>query len=92
MSGRLIGPKTWDRIIGILEARLDSPWTVWAACVVIYALNQGFGVYEAENGHGIGLHKVEPMCGEWAVRVCFETVKTVPVCGNWTKNVHVLCA
>ena len=39
MSGRLIGPKTWDRIVGILGARLDSPQTVWAACVVIYALN-----------------------------------------------------
>ena len=39
VSGRLIGPKTWDQIVGILGARLDSPRTVWAACVVIYALN-----------------------------------------------------
>ena len=23
-------------------------------------------MYEAWNGHGIGLHKVELMCGEWA--------------------------
>ena len=37
--GRLIGPKTWDRIVRIFGARLDSPRTVWAACVVIYALN-----------------------------------------------------
>ena len=39
MRGRLIGPKTWDRIVGIFGARLDSPRTVWAAYVVIYALN-----------------------------------------------------
>ena len=39
MNGHLIGPKTLDRIVGILRARLDNPRTVWAACVVIYALN-----------------------------------------------------
>ena len=35
----MIGPKTWDRIVEIFGAHLDSPRTVWAACVVIYALN-----------------------------------------------------
>ena len=25
-----------------------------------------FGVYDAENGHGIGFHKVELKFGEWA--------------------------
>ena len=35
MRGRLI----WDRIVGIFGAILDSPRTVWAASVVIYALN-----------------------------------------------------
>ena len=25
-----------------------------------------FGVYEAENGHGFRVHKVEPMLGEWS--------------------------
>ena len=39
MRGRLIHPKTWDQIVGIFGANLDSPRTVWAACVVIYALN-----------------------------------------------------
>ena len=34
-----MGPKTWDPIFGTFGARLDSPQTVWAACVVIYALN-----------------------------------------------------
>ena len=63
--GRLIGPKTWNPIVGIFGARLDSPRTVWAACVVIYVLNHVFGVYEAENGHGFLVHKVEPMLGDW---------------------------
>ena len=39
VRGRLIGPKTWDRIVGIFGAILDSARTVWAAWVVIYALN-----------------------------------------------------
>ena len=40
MRGHLICPKTWERIVGIFATRLDSPRTVWAACVMIYALNQ----------------------------------------------------
>ena len=39
MSGRLIGPKTWDRIVKIFGVVFDSPRTVWAACGVIYAIN-----------------------------------------------------
>ena len=39
VRGRLICPKTWDRIVEIFGAIFDSPRTVWAAWVVIYALN-----------------------------------------------------
>ena len=39
VSGRLIGPKTWDRIVGIFGAHLDSPRTVWATRVRIYSIN-----------------------------------------------------
>ena len=39
VRGRLISPKTWDLIVGTFGAILDSPQTVWAAWVVIYALN-----------------------------------------------------
>ena len=39
VRGRLIRPKTWDRIVGIFGAILDSSQTVWAAWDVIYALN-----------------------------------------------------
>ena len=43
VRGRLIGPKSWDRIVKIFGAiftvhRLCT-WTMWAVCVMIYALN-----------------------------------------------------
>ena len=39
MSGYLIGSKSWDRSVEIFGTVLDSPRTVWATCVIIYALN-----------------------------------------------------
>ena len=39
MSGHLIGPKSRDRSVKFLEPVLDSPRTVWATCVINYALN-----------------------------------------------------
>ena len=43
LNGRLIGPKTWDRIVVIFFKRpfLHSPWVgaVWVNCVLIYVLN-----------------------------------------------------
>ena len=46
LNGRLVGPKTWDRIVGIffrifLRPFLYSPWVgaVWVYCVLIYVLN-----------------------------------------------------
>ena len=43
VRGRLIGPKSWDRIVIIFEAIFTvhglCAWTVWAVCVKIYALN-----------------------------------------------------
>ena len=43
VRGRLIGPKPWDRIIiifgGIFTVHGLCAWTVWAICVMIYALN-----------------------------------------------------
>ena len=66
MRGRLISPKTWDQIVGIFGARLDSPRTVWAACVCDLCIKSCFGVCEAGNGHGFRVHKVEPMLGDWS--------------------------
>ena len=46
MSGHLIGPKTWDRIVGIFEEFLEPIWTVhdcvgavWGVCFIIYEIN-----------------------------------------------------
>ena len=43
VRGRLICPKSWDRIVKIFGAIFTvhglCVWTVWAVCVMIYALN-----------------------------------------------------
>ena len=39
VSDRLIGPKTWNRNVKILRARLDSPRAVWAPWVINYIIN-----------------------------------------------------
>ena len=57
MRGRLIGPKTWDRIVGIFGACLDSPRTVWAACVVIYPLNHVLVYMRPEMAMDFGFTK-----------------------------------
>ena len=65
VRGRLIGPKTWDRIIGILE-----PFGQYTDCLGFLGcdlcIKSCFGVYEAENDHGFRVHKVEPRLDEWA--------------------------
>ena len=97
VSGRLISPKTWDRNVKIFGARFgqstDCLGSLW--CNLCNKLC--FGVYEAGNGYGIGFHKVKPMFGEWAAHrqptiLFLGLLKTVQICMNWTKNVHVLCA
>ena len=66
MSGRLIGPKTWDQIVGIFEFVFGQCRDCYGwLCHNLYN-KLCFGVYEAGNGHGIRFHKVEPMFGEWA--------------------------
>ena len=96
VRGRLIGPKTWDRIVRIFGATLDSPRTVWAAWVVIYALNHvlvcmrpgmtmDFGFTKWNRGWTSG-QPMEAHC--WVLGL----LKSVPGCVNWTKIVHVLCA
>ena len=82
MRGRLIGPKTWDRIVGIFGVILDSPRTVWAAWVVIDALNHvlvcmrlemamDFGFTKWNRGWTSGLPMDSPLLG-------FGTVKISP--------------
>ena len=75
MRDRLIGPKTWDEIVGIFLEFLEPIWTVrdcvravWGVCFIIYEINC-VGVYEAGNGHGFWVHKVEPMLDDWSETV-----------------------
>ena len=39
MSGRLIGPKSWDRSVEMFGARFGPSTTVWVICMISYALN-----------------------------------------------------
>ena len=32
-------PKLGTELLKFLETVLDSPWTIWAACVIIYSIN-----------------------------------------------------
>ena len=63
MNGRLIGPKSWNRIVGIFGEFLEPIWTVcdcvgavWGVCFIIYEINC-VGVYDAGNGHGFRVQK-----------------------------------
>ena len=67
----MIGPKTWDRIVGIFGEFLEPIWTVcdcvgavWGVCVIIYEINC-VDAYEVGNGHGFRVHKVELMLDDW---------------------------
>ena len=44
MRNRLINPKNLELKCWKLRVVLDSPQTVWVACVIIYAINYGLGV------------------------------------------------
>ena len=66
VRGRLIGPKTWDRIFRIFGAILNSPRTIWECLGCDLFINSCIGLYEARNGHGFRVHKAEPRLDEWA--------------------------
>ena len=76
MRGRLIGPKTLDRIVGIFGAILDSPTDCLGYLGCDLCINSCFGVYEAKNGHGFRVHKVEPRLDE-------RTAHGQPTAGFW---------
>ena len=66
MSGRLIGPKTWDQIVGIFGARFGQSMDYLGDLCDNLWIKLCFGVYEVGYGHGFRFHKVEPMFDEWA--------------------------
>ena len=74
VSGRLIGSKSWNRSVKIFGDVLNSPRTVWAAWVVIYALNHvlvcmrpgmdmDFGFTKWNRGWTSGLPMDSPLLG-----------------------------
>ena len=90
MSGHLIGPKIWDRIVEIYGTHFGQfrgcfEWLCDNLCNKLW-----FGCFWAGNGHGLRFHKVEPMLGEWAAHrqptARLETVKNSPGLLGWAKN------
>ena len=83
MSGRLIGPKTRDRIVGIYGTHFGHfrgcfGWLCDNLCNKLW-----FGCFWAGNGHGLWFHKVEPVIGEWAARAHLGTIKNNPGLLGW---------
>ena len=37
-------PKLGTKLLGFFEPVLNSAWTVWAVCVIIYTINYGLDV------------------------------------------------
>ena len=50
-------PKLGTELLGFLGPVLDSPWTIWVACVINYAINYGLGVVGLEMGMDFGSTK-----------------------------------
>ena len=73
VNGRLIGPKTWDRIMGNCWSRFGQSTDYLGGLCWNLFNNLCCGVHEAGNDHGFRVHKVELMLG---------LLKTVPVCMN----------
>ena len=57
MSDPLIGPKTWDRIIGIYGTRFGQFMGCFGGCVIIYAINYGSNVFGPEMAMDFGSTK-----------------------------------
>ena len=98
--GRMIGPKTWDRIVEIFLDFLDScePLETDVGCYVgIYALNSVLVIRRPEMGMEFGSKKsgtkVRRVGCPWTAH-CWVSglLKSVSGCANWIKIVHVLCA
>ena len=61
-----LGTELLEYLEPVLDV-LDSPWTVWVVCVIIYAINYGLGVVGPKMAMDFLFHKVELMLGERAV-------------------------
>ena len=57
MRDRLISPENLELKFWKLGVVLDSPRTVWVACVIIYAINYDLGVVGPEMAMDFGSTK-----------------------------------
>ena len=87
MSGRLIGPKTQDRIVRKCGTRFGQFRDCLGGLCDNLCNKLWFGCCWTRNGHGFQFHKVEPMLGEWAAHgqatTRLGTVKNSPGLLGW---------
>ena len=50
-------PKLGTELLGFLELVLNNPRTVWAVCMIIYAINYGLDVVGSEMAMDFGSTK-----------------------------------
>ena len=90
VNGYLVGPKTWDQIVGKCGTRFEQFRDCLGGLCDNLCNKLWFGCCWAGNGHGFRFHKVEPMLGEWAAHgqptACLGTVKNSPSLLGWTEN------
>ena len=67
MNGRLVGPKTWDLIVGIFGIRFGQSMDCLGGLCYNLCNKLWFECGWAENDHGFRFHKVELMLGERTV-------------------------
>ena len=96
VSCHLIGPKTWDRIVGIFGAHLDSPRTVWAACVGIYSINYVVVCMRPEMAMDFRFTKwsrcwMSGLPVDSPLALFWDCKNSPSLCEMDQKNVHVLC-
>ena len=73
MNGHLVGPKTWDRVVGRFGTRLgqSTDYLGGLCCVCVFCLMLNnmqivLGCMRPEMAMDSWFHKVEPMLGERA--------------------------
>ena len=85
MSGRLIGPKTWDGIVGIYGNRFGQFRNCFGWLFDNLYNKLWFGCFWVGNGHGFRFH----LLGEWAAHgqpiAHLGTVKNSLGLLGWTK-------
>ena len=90
MNCRLVGPKTWDLIVGKFGTHFRQFRDCLGGLCDDLCNKLWFGCCWVGNGHGFRFHKVEPMLGERVVHeqptAHLGTVKNSPGLLDRTKS------